>query len=147
MKSFLLKNNKPVCKWGSIPPNTFFNGCVPIGYNLAVAPSESIIVLDVDVKSNKNGYDFIPSQILKELNNSFYYDTKSGGRHYFIDYTGPCVLLNTSTKYGLDLRVGAKKNNCGGYVKYNHHIDIRECLHLIKSTSIELNIFLELLFT
>lgn len=146
MKSFLLKNNTPIVKWGMIPNETFFEGEVPEGYNLAVCPSENIVIVDIDVKGDKNGYTFIPENIKHELRKSFYYDTKSGGRHVWIKYTGDKVLLNTSTKYGLDLRIGAKPSNAGGYVKYNHHIDIRECIHLIKESSNELNLWLESLF-
>jgi len=146
MKSFLLKDNKPIVKWSLIPNNTFFEGNIPEGYTLAVCPSESIVILDVDVKNGKNGFENIPLKILAELENTFHYNTRSGGAHYFINYTGKEVLMNTSTKYGLDLRIGSKKNNAGGYVKYNHNIDIRECLHLIKESSEELNKFLESLF-
>lgn len=147
MKSFLLKNNKPIVSWSMVSDNTFFEGDIPIGYDLAISPGNSnIIILDVDVKNNKNGYNYIPFNCKIELDKSFYYDTKSGGRHYFISYTGYKTLMNTSTKYGLDLRIGSKLGNAGGYVKYNHNIDIRNCIHLIKNTSSDLNLWLELLF-
>jgi len=148
MKSFLLnsKTNKPIVCWGSIPNNTFFEGTVPPGYNLAVCPSENIVILDVDVKNNKNGYDFIPELIQLELYGTFNYNTKSGGAHYWINYTGGKLLKNSSTEYGLDLRIGARNNNAGGYVKYHHNVDIRECVHLIKKSSDKLNEFLEKLF-
>lgn len=149
MKSFLLKNNVPILKWGSIPDNTFFEGNVPDGYDLAVCPSGSYVIFDVDVKDGKNGYQYIPFNILHELQYSFWYHTKSGGAHYWIDYTGDKVLLNKSTSLGLDLRIGKneKTGNNGGYVKYRHNKDIRECIHLIKKSSKELNEFLEKLFT
>ncbi len=146
MKSFLLKNYKPIVKWGMIKDNTFFEGAVPEGFDLAVAPSENYIVLDVDEKNGKSGHSNIPLVIFDELLTSFNYRTKSGGAHYWLKYTGDKVLLNTSTKYGLDLRIGAKKGNSGGYVKWHHTEDIRQCVHLIKETSIELNIWLESLF-
>lgn len=146
MKSFLLKNNKPIIRWGLLKDNTFYEGKVPEGYALAVCPSENIVILDIDVKNNKNGYSFIPEYIKHELRKSFYYDTKSGGRHVWIEYTGNKILLNTSTKYGLDLRIGAKPGNAGGYVKYNHNVDIRQCVHLIKPSSEQLNAWLESLF-
>ena len=147
MKSFLLYDNKPVCKWGMIPDNTFFVGKVPEGYSLAVAPSDNIIILDVDMKNGKNGYKNIPFNIFNELQKTFYYHTKSGGAHFWMRYEGYETLLNTSTKLGLDLRIGCKKDNCGGYVKYNHDKDIRECIHLIKDTSNDMCRWLESLFT
>jgi hypothetical protein len=146
MKSFLLKNNTPIIKWSLIPNETYFEGVVPDGYDLAVCPSDSIVILDVDVKNEKNGYQFIPGFIMDEIQLTFNYNTKSGGAHYWIKYTGDKVLMNTSTKYGLDLRIGAKDNNAGGYVKYNYTIDIRHCKHLIKDSSNDLNLWLESLF-
>ena len=155
MKSFLLKNGTPIVKWGLIPNNTFYIGEIPEGYALAVCPSENIVILDVDEKNGKSGHKHIPkyskfkkfifklfkiqkTDILNELKNTF---------HYWVKYNGNKVLLNTSTKYGLDLRIGAKTGNCGGYVKYQHNVDIRECVHLIKESSNELNLFLEKLFS
>lgn len=148
MKSFLLKNNIPTIKWGLLPDNTFFQGNVPDGYDLAVCPSGSYIVLDVDVKNGKNGYSNIPPNVLGELIHTFWYETKSGGSHYWLDYTGDKVLLNKSTPLGLDLRIGKneKTGNNGGYVKYRYNKDIRECIYLIKKTGKELNEFLENLF-
>lgn len=148
MKSFLLKNNTPTIKWSLIPNNTFFEGNIPEGYTLAVCPSENIVILDIDVKNDKNGFEFIPLKILSELEETFHYSTKSGGAHYWIKYTSDKPLKNCSTKYGLDLRIGKNENtnNNGGYVKYVHTEDIRNCVHLIKESSIELNKFLESLF-
>lgn len=148
MKSFLLKNNIPIVKWGLIPDNTFFQGTVPDGYDLAVCPSGSYVVLDVDNKNGKCGFDHIPFDIGVELGRSFNYFTKSGGAHCWLDYTGDKVLLNKSTPLGLDLRIGKneKTGNNGGYVKYRYNKDIRECTHLIKKTGKELNEFLEKLF-
>ena len=148
MKSFLLKNNIPIVKWGLIPDNTFFQGTVPDGYDLAVCPSGSYVILDVDVKGGKNGYEHIPFNVRVELSNTFWYKTKSGGAHYWLDYTGDKVLLNKSTPLGLDLRIGKneKTGNNGGYVKYRYNKDIRECTHFIKKTDKELNEFLEKLF-
>ena len=146
MKSFLLKNNIPILKWSLVPNEVYFEGNVPEGYALAVCPSENIIILDVDVKNGKNGFLNIPDKIFLEIEKTFNYYTKSGGKHYFINYTGNKVLLNTSTKYGLDLRIGAKPGNSGGYVKWNHHTDIRHCIHLINESSNEANQWLEGLF-
>jgi hypothetical protein len=142
MKSFLLKNNTPTIKWSLLPDNIFFEGKIPEGYDLAVAPSGNYIILDVDVKNGKNGFDHIPALMYLELDNTFYYNTKSGGRHYWISYSGNKVLLNRATSLGLDLRVGGK-----GYVKYPHIIDIRYCLGLINESSKEMNEWLEKLFS
>lgn len=148
MKSFLLnRNNKPIVLWGLIPQGIFFEGKIPENYYLAVAPSSNMIVIDVDVKDNKNGFNHIPEPLLIELNNTFNYQTKSGGRHYWLVYTGDKTLLNRATKYGIDLRIGHKGNNCGGYVKYYHDKDIRECIHLINDSSSQLNKWIETLFT
>ena len=146
MKSFLLKDNKPILKWSMVPNNTFFEGVIPEGYALAVAPSENYIVLDVDNKNGKNGFLNIPNKQFLELDKTFNYYTKSGGKHYFLKYTGNKTLLNTSTKLALDLRIGSKPGNAGGYVRYYHHTDIRQCIHLINETSSELNTWLEELF-
>ena len=147
MKSFLLNsNNKPTVKWSLIPKNCFYEGAVPDNFYLAVCPSDNIVILDVDEKNGKSGHSNIPLVIFDELLETFNYRTKSGGAHYWIEYTGDKTLLNTSTSKGLDLRVGAKGSNAGGYVKYHHTIDIRECTHLIKPSSNELNLFLESLF-
>lgn len=147
MKSFLLKDNKPIIKWGMIPDETYFEGKLPgKEYALAVCPSDNIVILDVDVKNGKNGYSNIPPNILGELIHTFWYETKSKGAHYWIEYTGNKILANKATKYGLDLRVGATDYSAGGYVRYQHNVDIRECKHLIKKSSLELNAFLESLF-
>lgn len=150
MKSFILYKNAPIIKWSLIPNGIFFEGGLPEGdYALAVCPdNEKQLVLDVDVKNGKNGFDHIPENILSELELTFNYHTRSGGRHYFLNYTGSGLLKNTSTEKGLDCRIGKNKKtgNNGGYVKYNHNVDIRQCIHLIKETSSELNEWLEKLF-
>lgn len=146
IKSFLLKDNKPITKWGLLPDNTFFEGKVPEGYKLAISPSDNIVILDVDFKNGKNGYIHIPENIKEELDLSFNYKTNSGGAHYWLCYTGSRKLMNKSTTLGLDLRIGSKQGNNGGYVKYNHTEDIRECLYLIKNTSPDMNSWLEDLF-
>lgn len=146
MKSFLLKENKPIIKWALLPDNVFYEGKIPDGYALAVCPSDSYIILDVDVKNGKNGFNHIPVNILEELNNSFHYDTKSGGRHYWLDYSGNKVLMNRATEWGLDLRVASGKY-AKGYVKYPYTEDIRDCIHLIRKTSEVINKWLEELFS
>ncbi len=139
MKSFLLRNGSPTIKFSLLSNNIFFEGDIPDGFDLAVAPSDNYIVIDVDVKNGKDGFNHIPIDIKLELWETFNYKTKSGGAHFWIKYLGGKTLMNTSTKYGLDLRIGAKGSNAGGYVKYHHNIDIRECVHLIKDSSNELN--------
>ena len=121
---------------------------MPDRFFKAVSPGK-YIVLDVDNKSpNKSGFNHIPNNILNELEESFNYKTKSGnGRHYWLLYLGNKVLKNTSTPYFLDLRVGQRKDNSGGYVLYHHNVDIRDCVHLIKESSNDLNTFLEGLFS
>lgn len=134
-----------------IPNGTFYKGKIPEGnYDLAVCPTnEKQVILDVDVKNGKNGFLHIPMNILDELALTFHYSTKSGGEHYFLNYTGDKLLKNTSTSLGLDLRIGAniKTKNAGGYVKYNGNIPVEEIEPLIKTTSKELNNFLENLFS
>jgi len=141
MKSFLLNsNNKPIVKWTLVPKNAFFEGNLPKDHYLAICPGE-YIVLDVDVKNGKNGFNYIPSNIYFELRETFNYKTKSGGSHYWLKYLGNRDLMNKPTIFGLDLRVKYR-----GYVRYYHEIDIRDCIHLIKETSTELNKWLEKLF-
>jgi hypothetical protein len=150
VKSFLLRNGTPTCKWGSIPSGYYFEGEIPEGYNLAVSPTDEYIVVDVDCKNGKDGFENIPMVILVELNESYHYNTKSGGAHYWLKYTGTGLLKNTSTKYGIDLRIGAKEGNCGGYVKYWPALkedDIRNHIEEIKGTSLIMNEWLEKLFS
>ena len=147
MKSFLLRNGTPIIRWGSLPDNVFYEGVVPEGFDLAVSPSNNYVIIDVDVKNGKNGFIHMPMKILDELALTFHYPTKSGGEHYFVNYTGDKTLINKSTQFGLDLRIGAKKGNAGGYVKYHHNVDIRQCIPLIKETSENLNKWLEALFS
>ena len=152
MKSFLLHNNTPSLRWGMIPPNRFFEGTVPEGYNLAVAPTDNYIVVDVDCKNGKNGFIHIleTKGLIDELGLTYHYSTSSGGEHYWLLYTGDKILKNTSTKYGIDLRIGAKDGNCGGYVKFHpasQGDDIRNHIHEIKETSQSLNLWLKSLFS
>jgi hypothetical protein len=150
MKSFLLRNGSPTVKWGSIPSHCFFEGNIPEGYDLAVAPTDDYIVVDVDKKNDKNGFHNIPTDIFLLLTETYYYNTKSGGAHFWLKYTGTGLLKNTSTKYGIDLRIGAKDGNCGGYVKYHpasNGEDIRDHVKEIKETSLIMNLWLEKLFS
>lgn len=148
MKSFLLnKDYTPVVRWGLIKNNVYFQGEIPEGMHLACSPSDNIVIIDIDNKNGKNGFEHISINILKELRSSLYYNTKSGGAHCFIEYTGNKILKNMSTEKGIDLRIAAKGKNCGGYVRWQHNIRPEECIHLIKKSSKELNIFLEDLFS
>ena len=148
MKSFLLKLNKPTVLWSLVPDNCYYIGNLPgEDYSLAISPGNSnIIIVDCDVKNNKDGYKFIPPNILNELKESFWYHTKSGGAHFFVKYSGNKILKNCSTKYGLDCRRGSVLGNAGGYVKYNGITPVNEIESLIKESSEELNKFLESLF-
>lgn len=138
MKSFLLKDKKPLTKWGLIPDGWFFEGVVPEGYALAVCPSP-FIVLDVDIKDGKNGLENIPETVLNKLNETYNYPSKSG-RHYWIKYTGDKKLLNRSTSLGLDLRTES------GYVKWYPKEDVRTITDKIINSDEELNVWLESLF-
>lgn len=150
MKSFLLRNGSPTVKWGSIPSNYYYEGNIPEGYDLAVAPTDNYIIVDVDKKNDKNGFENIPMVISVLLGETYHYNTKSGGAHFWLNYTGDKILKNTSTKYGIDLRISAKDGNCGGYVKYHpakDNEDIRNHVDEIKKSSIEMNKWLEELFS
>ena len=57
------------------------------------------------------------------------------------------ILKNMSSPLGIDLRIGSKDKHAGGYVRYQGNKDIKECIHLIKDSSEELNLFLEDLFS
>ena len=76
MRSFLIKDGSPIIKWGSIPSEIYFEGKVPKGYSLAINPSSPYMILDVDVKNGKNGFQHIPQHIKEELEHHFNYPTK-----------------------------------------------------------------------
>jgi hypothetical protein len=137
MKTFLLKDKKPIVKWGMIPDETYFEGNVPIGYGLAVNPSKEYIILDVDRHNNIDGFTNIPLNILAELEDTLNYNTKNNGKHYWIKFTGNKELINRTSGLGLDLRT----NN--GYVKWYLKEDIRDCISSIKPSSKKLNKFIE----
>jgi hypothetical protein len=141
MRSFLLKNKKPIIKWGMLPDNVFFEGEVPEGFSLAVSPSRNYIVIDVDTHGDINGFDNLPHLIQMELSKSLTYPTKNDGRHYWMIYTGSKELANKTSGLGIDLRTNK------GYAVWYKKEDIRECLHLIKPTSEKLNKWLEKLFS
>jgi hypothetical protein len=150
MKSFLLKSGHPTIKFSLLPDNTFYEGIIPEGFDLAICPTnEKQVILDVDLKNGKDGYSNIPMLIMLELQDTFNYKTKSGGAHYYLNYTGDKLLKNCATELGLDLRIGANKatKNAGGYVKFNGSIPVKEIEPLIKQTSPNLNLWLEKLFS
>lgn len=141
MRSFLIKDGTPIIKWGAIPSEIYFEGKVPEGYSLAINPSPPYIILDVDVKGGKDGFQHIPPHIKEELDSHFNYPTKSGGRHYWLKYSGSKNLKNMSTKIGLDLRTNK------GYVVWCLEEDVRKHLNHINNSSVFLNTFLEKYFS
>ncbi len=141
MKTFLLKGKQPIIKWGMLPDETYFEGIIPEGYNLAVNPSGNYIVIDVDNHGDISGFDSIPMSFQVELDNTFNYPTKNLGRHYWFKYTGDRPLANKTSGLGIDLRTNK------GYVVYYPKNDIRQQLHLVKETSKQLNKWLEKLFS
>jgi len=159
MRTFLVnadKNSKnykkPLVNWGLLRQNTFFEGSIPQGFNLAINPTYGIIVVDVDVdkEKGKNGFDNIPHRLFLELEQTYNYDTKRTGRHYYLCYSGDKELLNKASNQSIDLRIGPKEGNNGGYAIFypaNYGDDIRNHLNEIKETSKELNFWLESLFT
>lgn len=140
MKSFLLKDKQPICKWSMVPDEVYFEGKVPDGYGLAICPNEPYIILDVDMHGDIDGFKNLPIHLCKELYNSLHYPTKNQGRHFWLKYTGDKNLMNKASKLGIDLRTHK------GYVKWYLDADIRKYKHLIKETSSSLNEWLESLF-
>lgn len=141
MKSFLLKGKQPIIKWSMLPENTFFEGKVPDGFNLAISPSDNYIVIDVDNHGDISGFNNIPHLIQIILDQTLNYSTKNNGKHYWFKYTGNKPLANKSSGLGIDLRTNR------GYVVWYPKNDIRDCLHLIKESNVELNEWLEKLFS
>lgn len=137
MKSFLLKEKTPIIKWGNLPDNVYFEGKVPEGYSLAISPSGNYIVVDVDMHGDVDGFSNIPHLIQMELDTTLNYKTKNNGKHYWFQYTGNKLLANKTSGLGFDLRTNK------GYVVWYHNEDIRDCLYKIKSTSENLNTWLE----
>lgn len=143
MRSFLLRGKLPIIKWGSLPDNTFFEGKLPEGYSLAICPSGNIkyIILDVDKHGDIDGFDFIPIDILCELERTLNYKTKNNGKHFWLKHTGNITLANKPSGLGIDLRTDK------GYVVWYPEKDVRSRISEIKETSKELNEWLEKLFT
>jgi hypothetical protein len=141
MKSFLLKDKRPIVKWGMIPNETYFEGTVPEGYSLAVSPSEGYVIIDVDRHGKIDGFDNVPDNIITELNNTFNYKTKNNGMHYWVKYTGNRPLGNKTSGLGIDLRTHK------GYVVFYPLLDPRDCMLKVKNSSTILNKWLEKLFS
>lgn len=153
MRSFLLKDNKPIIKWGLLPDGTMYYGKILEGYDLAINPHYPYIVIDVDRHKDKNGFINIPKHLKAELDSTFNYPTKNNGRHYWFLYTGKENLGNKASSLGIDLRTGNRKLSKtewvnGGYVKWHPRdtINIMDVLDKIKPSSYELNVWLETIF-
>jgi hypothetical protein len=107
VKSFLVKpSGGTVGYWSQLPDGTFFEGEAPDGLKIGVSPSIGMVVIDIDVKNGKNGWNTIPKDIIFLLNQHFNYTTKSGGRHVWLKTKEN--LVNRATPEGVDLRVGGK---------------------------------------
>lgn len=138
MRSFLVKNKKPVCKWGRQKDGVLFEGKVPEGYKLAISPTPGYIIVDVDfsIKNNKNGFLYLPEYLKESFAKTLNYATKSGGRHYWFRYTGDVPLINKSTKMGIDLRTEK------GYVVWYREDSIKDCIEMIQDSDEKVNHFL-----
>lgn len=140
MKSFLVRNKKPICSWTKLPEGTLFKGDVPEGFNLAVNPSKGYIIVDVDRHEEKDGFNHIPDDVLSELNTTFHYSTKNNGVHYWLQYEGK-QLMNKPSGLGIDLRTEK------GYVVWYSNIPLEDAINLIKPCSEKLTLWLLDLFT
>lgn len=154
MRSFLLRNNKPLIKWGLLPDNTLYKGNIPEGYDLAINPHQPYIIVDVDRHGKKDGFTFIPNHLKEELKATLHYPTKNNGMHYWFYYTGDKTLINKASNFGIDLRTGFKKFNDsewtnGGYVKWHprNTMNIEDVLWQANQTSKMMNIWIEDLFS
>lgn len=145
MKTFLSKGKIPICKWGNIPNEVYYEGKIPEGYKLCINPHYPYCIIDIDNKQeNKNGFNNLPKELLSELNNHYNYNTPSGGKHIWILYSGDKILANKTSNLSIDLRTDK------GYVCYypaNQGEDIRNHIGEIKRSSSELNKWLEELFS
>ena len=141
MRTFLLREKRPIICWGSIPEGIMYKGKVPEGYNLGISPSPGYLIIDIDNhEGKKNGFDIIPLEITQELLSTLHYKTKNNGMHVWIKYTGNKKLGNKTCGKGIDLRTNK------GYVVWWHNKPIEDCLEEIKESSPKLNKFLEELF-
>lgn len=124
-----------------LPDETYFEGQTPEGFSLAVVPSEGYIVVDVDRHGNLDGFDFIPQQLIKELDHTLFYQTKNNGMHFWFKYTGSKPLGNKASGLGIDLRTHR------GYVVWYPEEDVRSVMNQVNNTSEEMNKWLEKLFS
>ena len=153
MKSFLLRNGRPLIKWGLLPDNTLYNGKIPEGYDLAVNPHHPYIIVDVDRHGKKDGFLSIPEHLKNELDATLHYPTKNNGMHYWFYYTGKKSLSNKASKLGIDLRTGNQKFSKtewtnGGYVKWHPRdtIKIEDVLWSAQPSSDNMNEWIDSLF-
>ena len=142
MKSFLCINKKPICRWTKIPQGTFFEGNIPIGYDLGICPGEAYMVIDVDRHGVINGFDSIPSELKQELNNTLHYPTRNNGMHYWFKNTSKKTLANKTSGLGIDLRIEDK-----GYVIWYKDGDIRDYISQIKEPTSDMNSWVESMFS
>jgi hypothetical protein len=140
MKSFLVRGKRPIIKWGMLPDGIFYEGAVPEGFSLAVCPSEGIVIIDVDRHGKIDGFDNIPNELGEELASTLSYPTKNDGRHYWFKYTGTQKLANKASGVGIDLRTNK------GYVVWYPKYEVRNQMLKVKSSTPELNKWLESLF-
>ena len=141
MKEFLVRNKKPICKWGSLQKGTKFRGAIPYGYDLGIAPEDDYIVVDVDRHGDKDGFTKIPVDIKEELDKTFNYPTKNNGQHFWLRYTGNKKLPNKTSGIGIDLRCRGL-----GYVVFYKKGNFNDYLHEINKTSENLNKWIEEVF-
>ena len=87
MRSFLVRNKRPLWKWRDIPEGVMFKGEIPEGYDLAISPGPGIIIIDIDMHGEKDGYSSIPNDIIVELSYTLNYKTRGNGRHCWLRYT------------------------------------------------------------
>ena len=148
MKSFLVKNKRPVIRWTRLPNGIFYEGAVPNGFDLAIAPSGNYIIIDIDRHGDIDGFDNIPKELEKELSETYNYPTKNNGVHYWFKYTGTDSLANKTSGLGIDLRCAHPiTGKALGYVVYYPRDDFRTHLNEINETSEEMNEWIESLFS
>lgn len=141
MRTFLVKDKKPICCWGSLPDGVLYKGDVPNGYNLGVSPTPGYIIIDIDNHDGgKNGFDIIPGKIMQELLTTLNYRTKHDGMHCWFKYTGTKKLANKTCGKGIDLR------NEKGYVVWWPKEELWDSMRKIKESSPVMNEWLEELF-
>lgn len=148
MKSFLVKNKRPLIRWTNLKDGIFFLGNPPEGFDLAIAPSGNYIIIDVDRHGEIDGFDSIPKELEKELSETFNYPTKNNGTHYWFKSTSKEVLANKTSGLGVDLRCAHPITGKSlGYVVYYPRDDFRTHLNEINETSEEMNEWIESLFS